>query len=163
MTKINRALQLELLNRLAKQYPLQVDVQTWDEELPGAFANLAYLAEYRLVDLGGEGQLSADYEVAFASITAAGLDFLADDGGLSAVLGVVTIKIHSDSIKDLIALRIDQSDLAPAEKKRWLDSLRALPAETTKHLVLKLVDKGLESGPQAIQWLGNLLQQQPPG
>lgn len=86
-----------------------------------------------------------------------GLDFLADDGGLSAILGTVTIKLHDDTIKELIAQRIELAELPAAEKKRYLDQLRELPAETTKHLVMKLVDMGLDAAPQAMALIGKLL------
>lgn len=85
------------------------------------------------------------------------MDFLADDGGLSAILGVVTIKLHDDTIKALIEGRILQSDLPEPEKKRFLAQLRELPAETTKHLVLKLVDLGLDKAPTAIETIGTFL------
>jgi len=91
------------------------------------------------------------------AITASGLDFLAEDGGLSAILGVVTIKLHDDTIKELIGLRIQESELPPSDKKRFLDNLRELPGETTKHLVMKLVDMGLEATPQALALLGKVL------
>ena len=45
------------------------------------------------------------------------------------------------------------SDLPAPEKKRLSDQLRALPAEATKHLTLRLLDKAMEAGPQAMQWL----------
>ncbi len=74
-------------------------------------------------------QVGADgfIQLGAASITAAGLDFLADDGGLSAILGVVTVKVHADTIRDLIAAKIDTADL-PVEKKSALKKqLAALP------------------------------------
>ena len=85
------------------------------------------------------------------------MDFLADDGGLSAILGVVTIKLHDDTIKSLIESKILESDLPEPEKKRFLDHLRELPGEATKHLVLKLVDLGLEKAPTAIEVIGKVL------
>lgn len=93
------------------------------------------------------------------NITAKGMDFLADDGGLSAVLGVVTIKLHDDTIKALIEARILASSLPEPEKKRLIDRLRELRAETTKHLVLKLVDLGLDKSQEAIELIGNILEQ----
>lgn len=76
---------------------------------------------------------------------------------MGAILGVVTIRLHDDTIKELIQAKILRSDLPETEKKRYLDQLRELPAETTKHLVLKLVDLGLEKGPEAIATIGTYL------
>lgn len=124
-------------------------------------ANLAHLAVHGLVELG-EARLGDSLRIALApKITAYGMDFLANDGGLSAILGVVTIKLHDGTIKSLIEAQIHKSDLLATEKKRYLDQLRELPAETTKHLALKLVDLGLEKGPAAIAAIGTFLSRLP--
>lgn len=154
--KLDRNLQLEILNALERAFPTDMDSADWhrlvteygDENFR---ANCLYLDAHGLVSWNlGSGGVSL-------YITHRGLDFLADDGGLSAVLGVVTIKLHDDTIKQLIETKIQASDLPPQEKKRWTDQLRSLPAETTKHLVMKLVDKGLESGPAALAAIGTFL------
>ena len=44
-----------------------------------------------------------------ARITAKGIDFLEDDGGLSAILGVVTVKLHADTLREMLAKKIDAS------------------------------------------------------
>lgn len=154
--KLDRELQLELLKNLEAYYPHATDVQRWDAEFPGASVNLAYLHEHGLCDLKFLQALNANKPFS-ARITARGMDFLADDGGLSAILGVVTIKLHDETIKDLIESKILQSDLPEPDKKRFLDRLRELPAETTKHLVLKLVDLGLDKTPTAIETIGKFL------
>lgn len=154
--KLDRELQLELLKKLADSYPDTRDVQRWESEFPGAMSNLAYLSEHGLCDLQTIAVSSVNVPFK-ARITAKGMDFLADDGGLSAILGVLTIRLHDDTIKLLIETKILQSDLPEPEKKRFLDQLRELPAETTKHLVMKLVDLGLEKGPQTIDTIGRFL------
>ena len=158
--KLDRALQHEMLTRLAEHYP-----NSWTDfhkHFPrgDADANVHYLEEHGLV-VRMESQLGRARIVGSPQITAQGMDFLADDGGLSAVLGVVTIRLHDDTIKSLIEGRILESELPPPEKQRYLDRLRELPAETTKHLVLKLVDLGLEKGPAAIAAIGSFLSRQP--
>ena len=121
-------------------------------------ANLFYLQEHGLIKV--RGQLATDGGLVYqgGSITAKGMDFLADDGGLSAILGVVTIKLHDDTIKALIEARILASNLPEPEKKRLIDRLRELRAETTKHLVLKLVDLGLDKSQEAIDLIGKALE-----
>ena len=49
-------------------------------------------------------------------ITAKGLDFLEDDGGLSAILGAITVKLDPDDLRALIAARIEESDLPTRTK-----------------------------------------------
>ncbi|WP_054075008.1 MULTISPECIES: hypothetical protein [Comamonas] len=155
---LDRKLQRTLLQKLADQYPATVSVQGWEAELPGSAVNLAYLHEHGLCEAKFSQALSEKAPRAFsARATAKGMDFLADDGGLSAILGVVTIKLHDDTIKSLIESKILESDLPEPEKKRFLDQLRELPGEATKHLVLKLVDLGLEKAPTAIEVIGKVL------
>ncbi len=158
---LDRVLQLLILQRYAEVYPSG----TWekwtdlgDDEMTVA-ANLHYLQEHGLIKFRGQMGSSGDLIYQGGSITAKGMDFLADDGGLSAVLGVVTIKLHDDTIKALIEQRILTSDLPEPQKKRLIDRLRELRAETTKHLVLKLVDLGLEKAPGAIETIEKLLEQ----
>ena len=56
--------------------------------------------------------------------TGNGMDFLADDGGLSAVLDAVTVKLHENTLKKLIANRISESDLPASEKSQLLDQIK---------------------------------------
>ncbi|HEX7908277.1 MAG TPA: hypothetical protein VF534_09345 [Paraburkholderia sp.] len=78
------------------------------------------------------------------------MDFLADDGGLSAILGVVTVRLHEETLKELIGTQIAESDLPDPEKIRLLDQLKSLPAEAIKHLSLKLIDAGLSHWSSAL-------------
>lgn len=85
------------------------------------------------------------------------MDFLANDGGLSAILGVVTVKFEADTLKAILENRINQSDLSPENKQSMIDSLRELPAESIKHLTMKLLDEGLENLSNAIVLIGTYL------
>lgn len=160
---LKRELQHKILRTLSDCYPMGFDGRYWNLD-PGGnhedlVANLLYLAEHGLL-AHGFARYSGDWVEEIPGtirITAKGMDFLEDDGGLSAILGVVTIKFHDDTIKSLIEAKILQSDLPQPEKKRWTDQLRSLPAEATKHLVLRLVDKGLDSGPAALAAIGAVL------
>lgn len=157
---LNRDIQRKLLAILASSYPNSDDLK-WSalgiaKEVRDA--NVHYLIEHGLVRMErGEdnGSLGRCLYTYFA--TAKGMDFLEDDGGISAILGVVTIKLHDDTIKALLKSKVLESDLPQPEKQRYLDKIRELPAEATKHLVLKLVDLGLEKGPRAIETIGRLL------
>lgn len=155
--KLDRELQLELLKKLADSYPETRDIQRWESEFPGAISNLAYLSEHGLCDLRTIAVSSVNVPFK-ARITAKGMDFLADDGGLSAILGVVTIRLHDDTIKAIIETRIMQSDLPEPAKKRMIDRLRSLGGEATKHLLLKSLDYGLDKAPHAIEKVGALLE-----
>ena len=157
---LDRTLQLSILERYSEVYP-NGTYEKWPaigEDQQVVAANLFYLQEHGLIKV--RGQLATDGGLVYqgGSITAKGMDFLADDGGLSAILGVVTIKLHDDTIKALIEARILASNLPEPEKKRLIDRLRELRAETTKHLVLKLVDLGLDKSQEAIDLIGKALE-----
>ena len=160
--KLDRAFQLNLLREMAAAYPHPWDCRdrlrevSDEDELLWA-ANLAYLDEHGLIE--SRLQIGIDGRILFGlpRITMKGMDFVADDGGLSAILGVVTVKIHDDTLKALIRDRIQASDLPEPEKRRWLDGLRELPAETTKLLVLKVLELGLQEAPAGLHAVGRFL------
>lgn len=152
--KIDRALQLEMLNHLANKYPDDVYniVEPSDEQtlLEKKIANLLYLEEHGLIRSGLVKGNGNHFQLTATVITAAGLDFLANDGGLSAILGVVTIKLHDDTIRQLIEARIQSAELPETTKSHLLKSLREAPGETVTLLTEKLLDASLSSWPAAI-------------
>jgi len=87
-----------------------------------------------------------------ASITHNGIDFLAGDSGLSAILNIITVKFEEDTLKALIEANINNTkNLTPEDKKGLISRLRSLPADAIKHLTLKLLEKSLASAPDIIQ------------
>ena len=158
---LDRHFQLELLQRLAQYYP-HSHVGRWqelDEDEAKVKVNLFYLQEHGLIEAQAkvERRFGGGFAYGSSAITKKGLVFLAEDGGLSAIFGVQVIKLHDDTIRELIANRIIQSELPPPDKKKLLDGLRELPAESIKHLTMKLIDFGLDKGPDAVQWLSKFL------
>ncbi|MBF1277399.1 MAG: hypothetical protein HXM87_03045 [Neisseria sp.] len=131
MDWLDRNLQREILKELNNIYPDSKTYEYWIDaaiaQVVGVIetvgeaelyiakrsANLRYLAEHGLVVCNDK------YLSATVKITAKGIDFLTDDGGLSAILGVVTVKLHSDTIQALIAAKIDQAEISDSEKS-WL-------------------------------------------
>lgn len=151
---LDRMLQREILEGLAKHYSgLPALIFKQDAE-PGEkqkyIANMLYLEAHGLIEAGLTQYQDGEWGHHGAKITHRGLDFLADDGGLGAILGVVTIKLHDDTIRELIALKIQGSDLPASDKHRLLDQLRELRGESIKHLTMKLLDLGLENLPAAL-------------
>jgi len=159
---MDRALQREILEFLSDHYaglPQQIfpDRAMTDAEDAKYTANLLYLEAHGLIESGLEQALDGDWASSGARITARGLDFLADDGGLTAILGTVTVKLHDETIRELIAAKIEQSDLPAAEKTGLLHQLRELRGESIKHLTMKLLDAGLESAPKALPLIQRFL------
>lgn len=159
---INRELQRSILEALLDAYPDGHDelegLGDWDD----CVKNLYYLSELGLITLDADVFMSGVHDVRSAKITAAGIDFLEQDGGASAILKTITVKLHEDTLRQLIEAKVQAFDLPEEEKSGILKALREAPGETTKQLITKLVDLGMESAPKAIPLIQTLLQGGPP-
>lgn len=151
--ELDRDLQRTLLQRMKEVYPSPYKVEGQRGEEAN---NLLYLEEHGLAKCMS-GNYGGTIVVANATITAKGLDFLEDDGGLSAILGVVTVRLHADTIRDLIALRIEESEIEPEQKSAIKKHLENTPATVLQHLTNRLVDLGLKSGPGAVELIRTTL------
>jgi len=100
-----------------------------------------------LVSATLEHTLSGSLVFQGASITAKGLDFLADDGGLSAILGTLTVKLHEETIRELLLQRVTDSDLSNEEKSMLREQLKSMSSEALKSLTKSLVEKGIQYAP----------------
>lgn len=156
---LDRGLQKDILTRLAADYPRATEVSEAFHELPGnvAMVNLAYLEEHGLVKniwipAGDDDEYPAD-----AKITARGLDFLAGDGGLSAILGTVTIKLHDETLQKLLIEKIRDADGDDGFKKELIEKVKGMPAEAAGEVAKRLVTFGLDNVPNAVIALGKLL------
>lgn len=158
---LDRAFQLQLLQQLAESYPRSaVHLLDYLRDLEGEeekryIANIAYLGEHGLVDPGVHYGLDS-VMLSEPTITARGMDFLADDGGLSAILGTVTVKLHADTIRDLLLAKVEESTLSSAEKSTIGKRLTALSGEALNEVARQLVQQGLQSLPNAVEWLRTL-------
>jgi hypothetical protein len=147
-----------MLNALAAVYPRHTTEVVDGEPTEDDLANLWYLKEQCLVDGGLNMSTTDAYIFEGARITAKGLDFLADDGGISAILGTVTVRLHADSIKELLLTRIESSN-APVEKKSWLKKqIETASSETIKKIVGSLLDQGVTRAPELLKWVENAIQ-----
>lgn len=159
---IDRALQRAVLERLRNAYPDGIDRGPLTDIAPGVeedllIGTLMYLEQHGLCDSGLSSPINGNWAWNGSTITARGLDFLADDGGLSAILGVVTVKLHADTIRDLITAKIEASAL-PAEKKAGLKAaLGKLSSTALQAGVTDLAKVGLEHGPDAMNWIDRLV------
>ena len=114
---------------------------------PNSRSNLIYLYEHELI-IGT--LVNGNVEIRRPQITAVGLDFLEDDGGVSAMLRTITVKIDQDDLRALIAARVADSDLPAAEKDRLSHAIRSLPAHALRDLTTRLVNEAVN------QWSGAL-------
>ncbi|WP_053006656.1 hypothetical protein [Chromobacterium subtsugae] len=159
--KLDREFQYKLLNTLADTFPGMLSREEYTAVIDGKSeedfaANVLYLEEHGLIQ-PGSCIVSIDGIYSFNSgalkITKKGLDFVSDDGGLSAILDVVNVKLHADTIRDLLEARLASADIPAEEKKTIIDHLKTLPAEGLKHLTTRLIDLGLDNLPAVLPLL----------
>ena len=156
MVIVSRETQHAILEKLQRFYPDRTDLRlTWDEtELA---ANLLYLEEHGLVDSGVEYRGNKFVGYSWSKITATGIDFLADDGGLAAILKTFTVKLHADTIRDLLAKKVDEADLPADEKSRLRKAVEGLPATALAAGAGDLVKMGLDHAPGALGYIRALI------
>ncbi|MER9029042.1 hypothetical protein [Mesorhizobium sp. LNJC405B00] len=157
--RLDRDLQQTMLRAMAEAYPEPIRRFPGIDGVDTAMfaANLYYLCDHGLADAKWTRTLNSPASPTGSRITAAGMDFLADDGGLSAILGVVTIRLHEDTIKALLIDRIEKSDAPASVRTKLVDQIKALPAEATKALTLDAIKAGLANMPEFLTWLHGAL------
>lgn len=150
---LDRKLQLDILNKMASVYPLPYnfgsEIATMDEAKSDVFcANLYYLQEHGLISPKSiEIAIGNEFQIGHTQLTAKGADFIADDGGLSAILGVVTVRFEAEQLRQILEVKINLSDLDSERKNSMIKALRQLPADSIKHLTTKILDSGWDSLP----------------
>lgn len=169
MDKFPRDKQNELLTILYDKFPDELSPEEYDDLInlfgteQNLYSNLWYLhrhdlIEYSLISIDNfSSNIIGLIQEESIKITEKGVDFIRDDGGLSAILNVTTIKIHNETLEKLEDI-IKQSSLTEVEKKSYLGKLKELPVDATKHLVLKLLDLGLSRAPDVIQLISSYFQ-----
>lgn len=155
---MDRELQKKLLGFMADSYPDAPNLNEDDmnaEEKTLVIKNLAYLHESKLCTLSNPDYINSKGFISFtkAVITPKGLDFLQEDGGLSAILNVVTVRFEADTLRALIAAKIDASSEPEEKKAEAKKRLLGLKEEGLKAAVGKAVELGLGSIPGAAHWL----------
>lgn len=157
---LDREFQRRLLSELQEIYPHRADVlRSWGAQSDNRLlVNLTYLHDHGLVELSSKAMMDGSIHMAFAKITAAGMDFIADDGGLSAILGVVTVKLHQDTIRDLLISKINAAEAPASTKEQVIAKIKALPADALGTLTQKALDAGLSNIHNLTGWLVNAMQ-----
>ena len=161
-TKLDRAYQLELLEILAHDYPRICNIHghlkdAGQEAEDKYVANMIYLEQHQLIDSGITRALGGDPVIGYPSINNRGMDLLANDGGLSAILGVVTVRLEADTLRAILEAKISESHADPSLKQAMIRKIRELPLDAIKTLSSELLKKGLDQLPNAVQSIQSLL------
>ncbi|HGW3962453.1 hypothetical protein OGV49_14065 [Citrobacter sp. Cb021] len=139
MDKFDRELQSFILQKCISVYP---DYTFWKLFPPAIMdygddvlsANIVYLAEHGLLSIRNR---TSDDPYSFLDnmrATNKGVDFMLNDGGLSAILNIQTVKLHRDTIvvlEDLIAI----SNMNDEDKQKAKSTLGELSTEALKTIV----------------------------
>lgn len=164
--QIDRTLQKEILETAKEYYPNPIYRQSneslWEKDFFAA--NAFYLGEHGLLDIDHRPSHRSSSEPVTIKgsikITSKGIDFLEDDGGLSAILNKVIIKFDEEDLSKLLAARLDKSDIPEKDKKTIMATLKSLPAEGIKTVYTHLLNQGLkhvQDIPQLIQSISDNL------
>ena len=162
---LDRKLQLELLEKMSSTYP---DFYNFNHEyLEGTggyaevVANLYYLQQHNLIEERSTLRSNAmdglkRLQIHLPTINQNGMDFLANDGGLSAILSTVTIKIDTEQFRQILLMKVSESNLPLDQKNQITSVLQELPAENIKHLSTKLLDLGWDNLGSLMQLIQNI-------
>jgi hypothetical protein len=149
---VNRVLNNEILSAAASAYPRDAlpDQFIGKYDLDEVAGSLFYLAEHELIK--NFTQISLDGIISWGPFTAThkGIDFMADDGGLSAILGVLTVRFDESTLKQLLLAKIDGANADPSAKDELKESVRKLPSKMLEKLTEKLLEAGLAHLPQLV-------------
>lgn len=159
---LDRAFQRKILEKLSSVYPNVPNLgalfgSEWDENNDLFTINLHYLDAHDLVRAVFSKPMRGPVSVVSAKITAKGLDFLADDGGLSAILGTVTVRLHDDTVRQILIQRIEAAEGDTSVKQHLVAKIKTLPAEALGKLTLSGLDKALASSPNLLTLLSDLI------
>lgn len=157
--RLERALQRQLLEFLAEVYPIPASFENserFDGKSRDVLVNIHYLHQHGLVEARFAKYVDGTMEVGNAEITHRGLDFLADDGGLGAILGVVTVKLHDDTIRDLLLARVDASTADERTKSKWRQLIGKMSSKALEAVVTEGVKAGLPHVGDFGAWLAHI-------
>ena len=152
MKLMDRDLQRALLSELAEVYPEAREPDALDTPAhPDAVMfNAMYLHEHDLVAARTAQLLGVPPQLVDVRITAKGLDFLQDDGGLGAILNVVTVRLDADTIRGLVEDKIDATAMPPEDRSKLKQWLASAGQEALKEATKRLVQAGLDHAPNAL-------------
>jgi len=156
--RLDRAVQRSILHALELAYPqvAQPGAMGFNSSDPVWARNVTYLAEHGLAEIKASNSIGGPATVVLAKITAKGLDFLEDDGGLGAILNVLTVRLDAETLRALIEDKVEAANLPPEQKSRIMDWLRKAGQEGLKQATTKLVGAALDHAPEALQLLQRL-------
>lgn len=121
------------------------------------FRSLSYLGAHGYIQNHCQQMLDNSWTWGGVELTATGLDYLSEDGGLTAEEKIITVKLDEGTIKALMCSAVERSSAPDAEKTTLKQRIKSMGSSALKDLIPDLLSKGIESTPDLIQWLGTAL------
>lgn len=158
--KLDKELQFKILNLLIDSYPnassaaYRAIKDMLSQDLFKTAANMAYLQEHGLIEdcfelLATENDLDFyrqnpdfdPYRFYPPTITAEGIDFLLDDGGLTALKKTIRVRLEEETIRRLFEEQVKLLEISEEKKSVVLDEMKKVPAEVLKSLLSNALQK----------------------
>jgi len=159
VAKPDQKLKDEILQAAAETYPAPCETDQWNTTLDKdtVTATISYLVDHGLVTGTPRKRIGEIASYADVKITSAGFDYISEDGGLTAELGVITVRLEAETLQTLLAAQIEKTDAPRHEKNLLRQQLQALSKEAHQRLANQLIHLGLEAVPRSIQALKTLI------
>lgn len=92
------------------------------------------------------------------TLTNEGIDFLSENGDLTAKKNTITVRFEVDAIKQLIEAKIEASNISEKEKNSLKAHIKSLPKKILEGEMLSLFQMGLHQIPihDIMSWLPKL-------
>lgn len=153
---VDHALIKRLLAELAAIYPNSCSY-TEIAALPSPLDDngekmLFYLAEHGLINMPINKRTNGNYSVGRITITVKGIDFLQEDGGLSALAAPV-VRISVENIAAVIDAALVARGTPDADRSLVQKALGVAGPEVVKGFVQRLLDVGISHTPDILTLL----------
>lgn len=89
-------------------------------------------------------------------ITAAGLDWLSEDGGLTAEKRTITIQFDEDQFKALLIAKVDEADASEEDKSKLKEAISKGSTVVLQAALTEVTKAGIAFLPHGFQWLQKL-------
>lgn len=167
MDKFDRSIQKEFLQLLYDAHPYAISDEAISSVLDSfgneqtLLSNLIYLEEHGLIINALDSTLDGtSVNTNELRITKDGIDFIRDDGGLKAILGVMTVRLHNETLSELERVINNSSTATTEDKNKLISQLRSLPADAIKQLTIRLLGQGLDRLPDVFHIIQKALHSQ---
>ncbi len=165
---VDRELQLKILEALKNFYPDRRSPKAWEDKIfdhqpteedkAKRQFNCWYLEEHGLIEIFMFKRIDKEGEfTGHCKITAKGIDFLADDGGLSAILNTVTVKFDADNIRSLIELGLLQSNIPEEKKSIFRKALSSASSTTLQTITSGLIQAAMADPTKVLKTVASIL------